>query len=240
MPIYHIDDRLEFPPVEFTDSTGILGVGGDLSVDRLLLAYKNGIFPWYDPDDPIMWWSPDPRFILYPEDLHISKSTRPLLRKQRFQVTFNRDFPKVIRNCKEIYRPGQRGTWISDELEAAYIELHERGIAHSVEVWEGNQLVGGLYGEMLGQVFFGESMFSLVSNASKVGFITWVRNLHREGVKLIDSQVHSNYLEGMGARHIPRPQFLKHLQEWTEAPLSLARLRKNFTQDADFLIKPNF
>lgn len=219
-----------------TDPIGLLGIGGDLSVKRLILAYQNGIFPWSDPGDPVHWWSPDPRFVLYPDNLHISKSTRPLLRKQLFRVTLNQDFPAVIRACKEIYRPGQGGTWISDELEASYTKLHRLGIAHSVEVWQEGKLVGGLFGELFGRVFFGESMFSKVSGASKFGFITLVRNMTRYGIRLIDCQIHSPYLESMGATHIERKRFINELKAWQQEAFPFEEMNRNLRQDADFLL----
>ncbi|MGF1533295.1 MAG: leucyl/phenylalanyl-tRNA--protein transferase [Bernardetiaceae bacterium] len=236
MPVYYIDQRLIFPPPDHADPSGLLGVGGDLSTARLMEAYRQGIFPWYAPEDPIQWWSPDPRFVLYSDRLRIPKSVRPLLRKQRFRVTVNADFAGVIRACKEIYRPQQEGTWISDELEASYLRWHQEGIAHSVEVWEGDQLVGGLYGELLGRVFFGESMFSRASNASRVGFIVWVRNLQAQGLSLIDCQIYTEYLASFGAELIPRDVFLAQLRREQQQPFSVEQLLANFRQDVDFLL----
>ncbi len=236
MPVFYIDHRLAFPSPEYADPSGLLGVGGDLSTERLKLAYQMGIFPWFDPEDPVQWWSPDPRFVLYTHDLHISKSTRPLIRKQRFQITIDQDFPRVIRACKDIYRAGQNGTWISDELEASYIALHEEGIAHSLEVWNGSRLVGGLYGELFGRMFFGESMFSRESNASKVGFLTLVKNFAQHGIDLIDCQIHSNYLESMGAKHIPRRQFLSQSGSRQQQFFDFESFKKSFRQDAALVL----
>jgi leucyl/phenylalanyl-tRNA--protein transferase len=180
MPIYVLDSKLWFPPVTDADSEGLLAMGGDLSVNRLLIAYKNGIFPWFDADIPL-WWSPDPRFVLFPSDLQISKSMQSLIKKRSFQYTTNRAFRDVIAQCKSVKRREQDGTWITDVVEQAYIELHELGFAHSAEVWNDGKLVGGLYGIKMGKVFFGESMFSLMNNASKYAFISYVEELKMEG-----------------------------------------------------------
>lgn len=204
-------DNIDFPPVDLTDEEGLLAIGGDLSIPRLLEAYKKGIFPWYD-DGPILWWCPDPRFVLFPAELKISKTIRSLSRKHVFDFTINKNFIGVIRACKEISRPGQLGTWITDEVEAAYTQLHQLGYAHSAEVWQDGELVGGLYGIRLGKVFFGESMFSKVSNASRYAFTRYVQQLRLEGVELIDCQVYTEYLESMGARMIPREEFQSHLK----------------------------
>ena len=203
----------KFPPVETADDDGLLAIGGKLSVKRLIDAYNYGIFPWYDASQPVLWWSPDPRMVLFPEKLKISKSMKQLFRKNAFQVTFNRDFKAVIQNCAKIWRQGQNGTWITQEIQKAYLELHKLGIAHSVEVWDGNNLVGGLYGIYLKdkKVFCGESMFSTVSNASKYGFIKLVEKLRAEGVKLIDCQIYTAHLESLGAEEILRKEFLVFL-----------------------------
>ena len=202
-----------FPSIENSDADGLLAVGGDLSSERLLLAYRSGIFPWYEEDQPILWWSPDPRMVLFPEDLKVSKSMRQLFKKQTFQVTYNQNFEAVIENCAEIKREGQRGTWITDEMISAYIQLHKQGFANSVEVWEDEKLVGGLYGIYLKEkkIFCGESMFAKVSNASKYGFISLVKRLEQEGVKLIDCQVYTPHLESLGAYEIHREEFLSYL-----------------------------
>ena len=209
--MYFLLKELFFPDVTEADRDGILAVGGDLSPERLLLAYQSGIFPWFDSDDPILWWAPHQRMVLFPDELVASKSMRSILRKEIFTVTFNKDFRGVISNCSQIRRNGQRGTWISDEMIEAYVKLHELGFAKSVEVWQNNELVGGLYGIDLGHVFCGESMFSKVSNASKVAFITLVENLKIRKYKLIDCQVHNDHLESLGAREIEREEFMQIL-----------------------------
>lgn len=177
-----------------------------------MLAYRNGIFPWFDDDDPILWWSPDPRMVLFLDELIVSKSMRNILNRGIFNVTFNKDFRGVITNCRGISRKGQTGTWITDEVVEAYCRLHELGQAQSVEVWQAGQLVGGLYGTDLGHIFSGESMFSLVSNASKVAFIALVNHLKQNSYKLLDCQLHNDHLESLGCREIPREDFLKILK----------------------------
>ena len=209
--MYFLLKELFFPDVTEADRDGILAVGGDLSPERLLLAYQSGIFPWFDSDDPILWWAPHQRMVLFPDELVVSKSMRSILRKEIFTVTFNKDFRGVISNCSQIRRNGQRGTWITNEMIEAYVKLHELGFAKSVEVWQNNELVGGLYGIDLGHVFCGESMFSKVSNASKVAFITLVENLKIRKYKLIDCQVHNDHLESLGAREIEREEFMQIL-----------------------------
>ena len=209
--MYFLLKELFFPDVSEADEHGILAVGGDLSPQRLMLAYQSGIFPWFDNDEPILWWSPPERMVLFPDELVISKSMRSILRKEVFTVTFNKDFRAVITNCSQISRNGQQGTWVSEEMIEAYVKLHELGYAKSVEVWQNNELVGGLYGIDLGHVFCGESMFSRVSNASKVAFITLVENLKTRKYKLIDCQVHNDHLESLGAREIERVQFMEML-----------------------------
>jgi len=209
--MYFLLKELFFPDVTEADEHGILAVGGDLSPERLMLAYRSGIFPWFDDDEPILWWSPPKRMVLFPEELVVSKSMRSILRKEIFTVTFNKDFRGVISNCSSIKRDGQRGTWITEEMIEAYVKLYELGYAKSVEVWQNNELVGGLYGIDLGHVFCGESMFSKVSNASKMAFITLVQNLKIRKYKLIDCQVHNNHLESLGAREIDRADFIEIL-----------------------------
>ncbi|MBF6607113.1 MAG: leucyl/phenylalanyl-tRNA--protein transferase [Flavobacterium sp.] len=201
-----------FPPVETAASDGIVAIGGDLSPERLMLAYNSGIFPWFEQGDPIVWWSPDPRMVLFPDDLRISKSMRNILNKNIFAVTFNTDFENVIRNCRDIKRDGQGGTWITDSMTKAYCELNRRGYAKSVEVWQDGELVGGLYGVDLGQVFCGESMFSKVANASKVAFVALVSKLKAENYKLLDCQIYNEHLESLGAREISRADFLRILK----------------------------
>jgi leucyl/phenylalanyl-tRNA---protein transferase len=213
MSLFALDKSLIFPPVELAEPDGLLAVGGDLSVDRLLLAYRSGIFPWYEGKH-ILWWCPDPRFVLFPPDLKVSKSMVSLIRKNSFEFRINHHFEGVIQNCKAIPRREQEGTWITDEVEAAYTRLHLLGYAHSAEAWSGNELVGGLYGIRLGKLFFGESMFSTRSNASKFAFIKYVQYLEQEGVKIIDCQVYTPHLESLGAHMIPRSEFIQWLQKY--------------------------
>ncbi len=194
------------------NSEGLLAVGGDLRYERLMAAYHQGIFPWYGEDTPILWWSPDPRFILYPKKLKVSKSMRQVLNKNLFKVTFDTDFEQVIRSCMTTPRPDQDGTWITKEVIDSFKYAHEKGTAHSVEVWQDEKLVGGLYGLCIGKVFYGESMFSRVSNASKAGFITLVREMNKQGIELIDCQVYTRHLESLGAELINRDRFLAHLE----------------------------
>ncbi|MDB4900790.1 MAG: Leucyl/phenylalanyl-tRNA--protein transferase [Mucilaginibacter sp.] len=207
--IFRLDERLLFPDPILAEPDGLLAVGGDLSTERLLLAYQNGIFPWYSNDTPILWYSPPERFVLYPGELKISKSMKQVLRSGRLTVTVDQCFEKVIESCSLVPREGQDGTWITAEMKEAYIQLHQKGYAHSVEVWQQNNLVGGLYGVPVGKVFCGESMFSKVSNASKTALI----HLCNSGLyKLIDCQLHTNHLESMGARLISREEYLAALQ----------------------------
>lgn len=208
-----LTDKLNFPPIESADETGLLAIGGDLSPQRLLLAYRSGIFPWFNEEDPICWWSPDPRFVLFPNELKISKSMQVVIRKKEFEFSVNKAFKEVITHCKNVYREGQGGTWITDEMQEAYTRLHQMGYAHSAEAWNNGELVGGLYGIRIGNIFFGESMFSNQSNASKFAFINYVQQLQKENVQLIDCQLHTNHLESLGARMIGRAEFKKHLQE---------------------------
>jgi len=206
-----LSDNIWFPPVSCATTDGMIAIGGDLSIERLLLAYRSGIFPWYNEGEPIVWYSPDPRMVLFPEKLKVSKSMRQLINKNIFKVTVNTHFSEVIANCKIMNRNDQLGTWITDEMQKAYIKLHEFGVAKSVEVWLDNKLVGGLYGIDLGTVFCGESMFSHVSNASKIAFIYLVEKLKNENYSLIDCQVYTSHLESLGAEEIPRSEFLKYL-----------------------------
>jgi leucyl/phenylalanyl-tRNA--protein transferase len=207
--IFRLDERLLFPDPGLADPDGLLAVGGDLSTERLLLAYKNGIFPWYSEDTPILWYSPHERFVLYPGELRLTKSMKQVLRSNKFKVTVDQCFSKVIAACSSVARSGQDGTWITADMQSAYIELHEQGYAHSVEVWQQDKLAGGLYGVPIGHVFCGESMFSLVSNASKVALI----HLCNSGsYGLIDCQLHTPHLESMGARMISRKDYLAFLR----------------------------
>jgi leucyl/phenylalanyl-tRNA---protein transferase len=206
MPLFILDKEFVFPPVEQAEPDGLLAIGGDLEPERLLLAYRNGIFPWYE-GEYILWWCTHPRFVLFPDELKISKSMKALLKKEVFAFTINKAFKEVIHYCRHTERPGQDGTWITDEVEKAYTKMHELGYAHSAEVWKDGKLVGGLYGIRLGKVFFGESMFSHESNASKYAFISYVKVLLKEGIALIDCQVHTEHLESLGARMIERKAF---------------------------------
>ena len=207
--IFRLDKRIVFPDPSLAEEDGLLAVGGDLSTSRLLLAYRNGIFPWYNDDTPILWYSPHERFVLFTDELKISKSMRQVLRSGRLRVTYDQNFAKVINACSIVDRKGQDGTWITADMKDAYIRLHQEGYAHSVEVWKDEKLVGGLYGVQVGEVFCGESMFSEVSNASKVALIS----LCNSGkYKLIDCQVYTQHLESMGARMISREEYLAILQ----------------------------
>jgi leucyl/phenylalanyl-tRNA--protein transferase len=212
MPLFALEKELFFPPVHLAEPDGLLAVGGDLSQERLLLAYKNGIFPWYEGKH-ILWWSPDPRFVLFPEKLKVSKSMKQLFKKDTFVFTVNKNFKAVIDNCKTIARREQESTWITDDVKNAYIQLHKAGYAHSAEVWLNDELVGGLYGIRMGKIFFGESMFSKISNASKYAFIKYVYALTLEGVQLIDCQVYTEHLQSLGAEMMERSLFVEKLQE---------------------------
>jgi leucyl/phenylalanyl-tRNA--protein transferase len=213
MQLHILDDTLWFPPVTEALDDGLLAVGGDLSVERLLLAYNSGIFPWYAEDEPPMWWSPDPRFVLFPDELKVSKSMKQVLKRNTFQFKMNTVFEQVINNCRMVFREGQGGTWIGDDVVAAYTQLHKLGYAHSAEAWQDGELVGGLYGIWLGNAFFGESMFAHRSNASKFAFINMVELLQSRGVQLIDCQVYTEHLESLGAVMIDRNTFIKLINE---------------------------
>lgn len=212
-------NKTSFPDVELAlrEPDGLLAIGGDLSIERLIAAYQQGIFPWYSEGQPVLWWSPDPRMVLKPEDIKVSRSLAKTIRKQDFEITFDQDFRNVISACSKprLEKGVQQGeTWILDEMIEAYVKLHEAGYAHSVECWKENKLVGGLYGLAIGKVFFGESMFSRVSDASKVAFVFLSQQLERWGFKLIDCQVYTSHLESLGASMIPRKQFLTLLQQY--------------------------
>jgi leucyl/phenylalanyl-tRNA--protein transferase len=204
--LFALEKELYFPPVNLAGPDGLLAIGGDLSPERLLLAYRQGIFPWYE-GEYILWWCPDPRFVLFPREIKISKSMKSLLNKNAFEFTINKAFPEVIHECKEIKRRGQKGTWITDDVEAAYVRMYELGYALSSEVWKDDRLVGGVYGIKLGKIFFGESMFARMSNASKYALIKLVESLKEQGVELIDCQVYTEHLESLGARMISRNEF---------------------------------
>lgn len=210
--MYYLSKDLYFPPVEEASCEGILAVGGDLSPERLLLAYQNGIFPWFDAEEPILWWSPSKRMVISPSLYKVSKSTRNLLNQNLFKITFNQDFRAVITNCQQSKRKDQNGTWISDELIESYVKLHEMNLAQSVEVWQNEELVGGLYGVDLRTIFCGESMFSKVSNASKIAFISLVNYLRENNYKLLDCQVRNDHLEKLGAFEISREVFMRVLK----------------------------
>lgn len=212
MPIFRLVDDMVFPPPDYADPSGLIAVGGDLSSERLLEAYRVGIFPWYSDEQPILWWSPDPRFILEPDEFKISRSLQKTLQRKIFQVTFDRVFEDVIAACSTVPREGQRGTWITREMRDAYIELHGLGYAHSVETWFAGNLVGGLYGVSLGKVFFGESMFHKKTDASKVALATLVEKLKSWGFHFIDSQMTTEHMMSLGAKEMPRRIFLKRLQ----------------------------
>ncbi|MCH4829498.1 leucyl/phenylalanyl-tRNA--protein transferase [Flavobacterium covae] len=211
--MYFITKELYFPPIEETSKEGVLAVGGDLSPERLLLAYKNGIFPWFDDNDPILWWCPPQRMVLFPNEFKPSKSMRNVINKGIFKITFNTCFRDVMINCQQIYRPDQYGTWITDEMIDSYTYLHEIGKAMSVEVWLGKELVGGLYGVDMNPIFCGESMFSHVSNASKVAFIALVDYLKDNKYKLLDCQIYNDHLASLGCYEIPREDFITLLKE---------------------------
>lgn len=218
MPIYLLpEDELVFPDPRLANPDGILAVGGDLSPERLLLAYRHGIFPWFNPGEPILWWSPDPRLVLFPPELKVSKSMRPYFNQRKFDWSIDRDFESVIRSCQKNRRKGQGGgTWITEGIVSSFCQLHERGDAHSVEVWQEGELVGGLYGLALGRIFFGESMFTKVSNASKFGFICLVRQLEEWGFELVDCQQETRHLVSLGARKITRDDFMRYLDQYGE------------------------
>ncbi len=210
--MYFLTKELYFPPVEEANYEGILAVGGDLSSERLLLAYKNGIFPWYESDDPILWWAPPQRMVVNPKDYKALKSLRNIINRNLFEVTINQDFLSVISNCQKVERKGQEGTWISEDIIDSYTKLHKIGKAISFEVWQNNELVGGLYGVDLGHIFCGESMFSKVPNASKVAFVKLIEYLKERNYLLLDCQVHNDHLEKLGAFEISRALFMKILK----------------------------
>lgn len=210
----HLSEKLWFPDPEEVSTSGLLAFGGDLSVPRLLLAYNSGIFPWFDERQPMLWWSPGPRMVLFPEKFKVSKSLRKTLRSEKFKITFNQNFAEVIKYCASVRRNGQSDTWITSDMQKAYLELHHAGHAVSIEVWEKDKLVGGLYGINLPErkVFCGESMFSLVSDASKVAFYHLSQYAQTQGYKFIDCQLYNPHLESLGAEEIERKAFLKLLK----------------------------
>lgn len=213
MPVFRLSDKLIFPSPEYAEEDGLLAVGGDLSEKRLLLAYSMGIFPWYSEGYPILWWSPDPRLVLFPGELKVSRSLKQSIKKNPFKITMDTAFEEVIRNCAGVRRRNNEGTWITGDMIEAYIRLHRSGFAHSVECWHEGELSGGLYGVSIGKAFFGESMFSKKSNASKVAFVKLVQQLAGWGFKIIDCQVTTGHLISFGAREIPRSEFMKILKD---------------------------
>lgn len=218
MPIFQLSEENIFPLPEYAEKDGLLAVGGDLSEGRLLLAYSMGIFPWYSEDSPILWWSPDPRLVLIPEELKISRSLRQTINKNIFQVTIDRAFEDVIESCAKVHNKKDRSTWITEDMVKAYCRLHGLGYAHSVECWNEGRLVGGLYGIALGGMFAGESMFTLRSNASKVAFVNFVYQLMQWDFKLIDCQITTSLLKNFGAKEVSRTEFLKMLNNALSVP----------------------
>jgi leucyl/phenylalanyl-tRNA--protein transferase len=218
VPVHRLSRAIAFPDPSLAEPDGLLAVGGDLAPERLVAAYALGIFPWFDEDTPILWWSPDPRLVLFPAELHVPRSLARTLRRGNVRITADRAFERVIRRCAEARRPGQRGTWITAGMAEAYGRLHALGLAHSFEAWEGDTLVGGLYGVSLGAAFFGESMFSDRPDASKLAFVRSVAFLASRGVELVDCQVRTEHLVRFGAREIPRAEFLRRLAAALERP----------------------
>jgi len=213
MSLIILDENIWFPPLEDALEDGLLAMGGDLSTERLIKAYQEGIFPWFEGETPL-WWSPNPRFVIYPANLKVSATMKQVIKRQEFEFKTNTAFDQVIANCKKIKRAGQQGTWITPAVEKAYNILHQLGIAHSAEAWKGGTLVGGLYGIKMGKLFFGESMFSNQSNASKFAFISYVKQLEAEGIVLIDCQVYTEHLESLGAEMIDRDLFKQLLYKY--------------------------
>jgi leucyl/phenylalanyl-tRNA--protein transferase len=218
VPVFLLSDKIEFPPPHLASEDGLLAVGGDLSQKRLLLAYRMGIFPWFSNNEPILWWSPDPRFVLFPHEIKITKTLKKIIKKDIFNVTMDLAFNEVITQCAQVRLQKNQGTWIVKDMIDAYCNLHESGFAHSVEVWFQGDLVGGLYGVSLGRCFSGESMFTLVSNASNVGLVKLAEHLKELSFDLIDCQVPTEHLTRFGARQIPRIRFLNQLEKSLKAP----------------------
>ncbi len=225
MPVFKLDERLIFPPPEMADEGGLLAVGGDLSPERLLLAYSEGIFPWYSKELPILWHSPDPRLVLMSDELKVSRSLRKAMNKQPYEIKLDTAFPQVIETCATIFRPDQFDTWITDDMLSAYCRLHELGFAHCAEAWLDGELVGGLYGVSLGAAFFGESMFAKADNASKIAFVTLVQQLRTWDIHLIDCQVHTDHLARFGAEQWPRRRFLRALEDALDKPTRRGKWR---------------
>jgi leucyl/phenylalanyl-tRNA--protein transferase len=218
MPVYLLTNDLIFPPPQHASEEGLLAVGGDLSQERILLAYRMGIFPWYSDNEPILWWSPDPRLVLYPREIHISKTLKRIIKKDVFQITMDTAFERVIKACAHVHENSDGGTWIVNDMVNAYHQLHLSGFAHSVETWHEGELVGGLYGVSLGRSFFGESMFSLMSNASSAALVALAGYLNDHSFDMIDCQVTTSHLKNFGAREIPRKRFLEQLKESLAEP----------------------
>ena len=218
MPVYQLSEDLAFPSPHLASKEGLLAIGGDLTSARLLLAYSIGIFPWYSDGEPILWWSPDPRLVLYPDELRISRSLKKVIKKGVFTLSSDRAFERVIKECARVPRDNQKGTWIVSDMVEAYCNLHDSGFAHSVEAWAGDRLAGGLYGVSMGRCFFGESMFTRVSNASKVALVALVQHLQSLNFALIDCQITTGHLRRFGAREISRARYLRELEEGLNAP----------------------
>ena len=218
MTVYGLDDAIIFPPADWARSDGLLAVGGDLSTPRLITAYRLGIFPWYNEGDPILWWSPDPRMVLFPKEFYINRSLRRVLKRGEFSFTMDAAFADVVEQCAYQPEPEREHTWITPDMRAAYVALHEAGYAHSVECWRGGRLVGGLYGVAIGRCFFGESMFSAASNASKAALACLTAHLRRWRYEIIDCQLPSGHLRRLGAREIPRSEYLQYLRRGTALP----------------------
>ncbi|MCF8027265.1 MAG: leucyl/phenylalanyl-tRNA--protein transferase [Desulfobacteraceae bacterium] len=218
MPIFRLSEKVSFPPPHFAAANGLLAIGGDLSRERLLLAYENGIFPWYSPYDPILWWCPDPRLVLYPGQVHVPDRLRRTIKSGGFRVTSDTVFDRVIRQCARVRLENNEETWLVDDMIEAYCRLHEDGYAHSVEAWQNDQLVGGLYGVCLGGCFFGESMFTRARDASKVALVALCRYMEKNQLDMIDCQVATAHLVWMGAREVPRKVFLRQLQTSLKKP----------------------
>ncbi|MDF1578738.1 MAG: leucyl/phenylalanyl-tRNA--protein transferase [Desulfurivibrionaceae bacterium] len=223
MPVFQLDESISFPPPQMAREDGLLAVGGDLKPERLLLAYHLGIFPWYSQGEPILWWAPVPRMVLFPDDFHLSRSLARTMRRKTFTVTFDEAFPEVINNCAAIRLDRGEETWLGAEMIEAYCKLHELGYAHSVECWHGTELKGGLYGVSLGSVFFGESMFSLAPNGSKVAMAALVNQLVLWEFDLIDCQIHNSHLESLGAAEIPGDEFWERLALAVDKPTLIGK-----------------
>ncbi len=229
MPVFYLTEETIFPPPEYADEDGLLAVGGDLSVERLLTAYRMGIFPWYSEGSPVLWWSPDPRPILIPNELRVSRSLRQTIKKGIFQVSMDKAFEEVILACRDVHLRKDGDTWLTKDMIRAYIRLHHEGYAHSVETWKDGELVGGLYGVSLGAAFFGESMFRRINDASKVAFVALVFQLKRWNFHFIDCQVRTEHMIRFGAKEIPREEFLRMLEEALKVPTRRGRWRVDYT-----------